>query len=124
MAALARPLLYANLAGIWAYIVLWQGAERFYIESFATWVISPIIYTRLCPMPYKEPLLRALTAEPALQDLLCAVPVGLFVVACAFGVLAYRRHSFPFAATACILMSSIFVTYHCVKHMGMTLVLY
>lgn len=124
MDILARPLLFANMVGIWIYIFLWQGAQRFYFESFGTWVISPVIYTRLCPMPYKHSLLRALNAEPVLCDLLCAVPVGMFVVACALGVVAYRRRSFPFALSACLVMSAIFMTYHSVKHMGMTLVLY
>src|SRR5436190_1390421 len=109
METLARPLLIANLAAIWIYIVLWQGAQRFWIESFATWIISPVIYARLCPMPYKQPLLKALTADHLLGNLMCAVPVGMFVIACLLGTLAYRRRSFPVALTACLLMSTIFI---------------
>lgn len=122
MDILARPLLFANMACIWIYIVLWQGANRFYVESFSTWVISPLIYTRLCPEAYKYSLLKALNTQPAVGYLMCAIPVGMFAVACALGVVAYRRRSFPFALSACLVMSTIFVTYHSVKHMGMTLV--
>jgi hypothetical protein len=121
MEAWARPLIYANMAGIWVYIVLWQGAQRFFIESFATWVISPIIYTRICPDSFRAPLIRALVQEPLLSDLLCAVPVVMFVASLGFGFFAFRRRSFPLAVVACFLMSTIFVVYHSLKHLGMRL---
>ncbi len=121
MAAFARPLILANLAAIWIYVVLWQGAQRFYVESFGTWVISPLIYARICPVPWKDGMVRALNSQPVLGYLMCAVPIAMALVACGLGVLAFRRRSFPVALVACLLMSSIFVVYHSVKHMGMTL---
>jgi hypothetical protein len=121
MEALARPLIYANLAGIWLYIVVWQGAERFFIESFSTWVISPVIYTRICPDAFRPSLLHALVHQPGLQDILCAVPVAMFLVASVLGVIAFRRRSFSVAVVACLMMSTIFVVYHSLKHMGMRL---
>lgn len=124
METLARPLIYANLAGIWAYIVLWQGAQRFFLESFGTWIISPVIYTRICPDFFRAPLTHALAQQPMLGHLLCIVPVAMFVVAVGFGFVAFRRRSFPVAVIACLLMSSIFVVYHSVKHLGIQVIYY
>lgn len=121
MDAFARPLILANLAGIFAYIVLWQGVHRFSIESFGTWIISPIIYLRLCPEALREGFLRALVAEPWLGHLLCVIPVAMGLTALGFGWVAFRRRSFPVALAACLIMSSIFVVYHCVKHLGIKL---
>ena len=121
MEAWARPLMYANMAGIWAYIVLWQGAQRFFIESSATWIISPIIYTRICPDPFRVPLIRALAREPMLSDLLCAIPVAMALISLGLGIVAFRRRSFPVAVLSCFLMSTIFVVYHSLKHLGMRL---
>lgn len=122
MEALARPLLFANMAGIWAYIVLWQGMHRFLIESHANWVISPLIYTRICPEFFRADLIRALARHRVLSDCLCAVPVVIFAVAITCGILAYRRRSFALAFTACTLMSLIFVVYHSVKHLGLQVI--
>ena len=119
MEALARPLIYVNLAGIWLYIVVWQGAERFFVESFGTWVISPVIYTRICPDAFRPSLLQALVRQPYLSDVLCAVPVAMAIIASVLGIVAYRRRSFSFAVVACLLMSTIFVVYHSLKHLGM-----
>lgn len=119
MEALARPLIFANLAAIWLYIVLWQGAQRFFFESFATWIISPVIYTRICPEPFRATLLRTLVQEPMVGHLLCAIPVAMFLVSLGMGIVAYRRRSFPVAVLACFLMSAIFVVYHSLKHLGM-----
>jgi len=121
MDALARPLIYANLAILWAYIVVWQGAHRFFIESFATWIISPVIYTRICPDAFRPSLLYALVHQPILQHVLCAVPVVMFVAASVLGYVAFRRRSFSHALVACLLMNVIFVVYHSVKHLGMRL---
>ena len=122
MEALARPLLFANMAGIWAYIVLWQGTQRFFIESHANWVISPLIYSRICPELFRADLIRALARHRILGDMFCAVPVVIVAVAVACGVLAYRRRSFPLACAACVLMSLVFVVYHSVKHLGLQLI--
>jgi hypothetical protein len=124
METLARPLLFVNLAGIWVYIVLWTGAHRFFLESFATWIISPVIYTRICPDFFRAQLIYALAHQPMWGHLLCAVPVAMFVAAVGFGILAYRRRSFPVALLACVLMSSIFVVYHSVKHLGIQVIYY
>jgi hypothetical protein len=124
MDTLARPLIFANLAGIFGYIVLWTGAERFLFESFGTWVMSPVIYTRVCPELFRAPLIHALAHQPILGHLLCAIPVVMFFVAVAYGIVAYKRRSLLVALLACVLMSSIFVVYHSVKHMGMQVVYY
>ena len=121
METLARPLIYVNLAAIWLYIVVWQGAERFFIESFGTWVISPVIYTRICPDAFRPSLLYALVHQPYLGDVLCAVPVAMAIVASVLGFIAFRRRSFSFAVVACLLMSTIFVVYHSLKHIGIHL---
>jgi hypothetical protein len=104
--------------------VLWQGAQRFFLESFGTWIISPIIYTRICPEFVRAPFIHALAREPILGHLLCAIPVAIFLMAAAFGFVAFRRRSFPVAVAACLLMSSIFVVYHSVKHLGIRLEYY
>jgi hypothetical protein len=121
MGVLARPLICANLAGIWFYIVVWQGAERFFFESFGTLIISPVIYTRICPEAFRPSLVRVLAREPYLQDMLCAIPVVMVGVACVLGIVAFRQRSFPVAVMACVLMSSVFVVYHSLKHMGIRL---
>jgi len=113
-----RLLLLANGLGLGIY-VLCQGIERFYWESFGTWVISPIIYIRLSPQPLKNWMIRAVNAEPMLGDFLCGVPVVMAILSLALGVLAYRRRSLPIALVSCGLMTTIFVVYHSVKHLGM-----
>ena len=37
--------------------IFWKGPERFYYESFGTWIVSPGIYVRLLPVPLNEWLL-------------------------------------------------------------------
>lgn len=112
-----RLLLLANTLGIAVYI-FWQGMERFWWESYGTWIISPVIYVRLTPQPYKYWLLDALNSGPLLSYFLCFVPVFMGVVALAFGAVGYRRRSLSFAIAACALATTVFVVYHSVKHMG------
>jgi hypothetical protein len=120
----ARPLLLANLVGIWAYVALWQGGQRFFYESCGTLIISPIIYTRICPAGCREPLIRAFAGSQILTWVVTAVPVAMILVALGFGFVAFRKKSFPTAVVACVLISSVFVVYHSVKHLGMVLELY
>ncbi len=115
---ISRLLLLANGLGLGIY-VLCQGIERFWWESFGTWVISPIIYIRLCPPPFQYWMVDAVNAQPLLGNLLCGVPVVMASTSLVLGVLAYRRRSLPFAVASCVLMTTIFVVYHSVKHMGM-----
>ena len=117
----AQLLLVANAFGIVTYI-FWQGLEKFYWESFGTWVISPIIYVRICPEPFKYWLLTGINSGP-LSQILCMIPVAMGFISLGLAALAIRKSSVPLALAACGLMSTIFIVYHSVKHMGMQLVL-
>lgn len=117
----ARLILLANAAAIAGY--MWcQGFERFWWESYGTWLLSPIIAIRLLPHPLNEWLLRAANFKPLLGDLLCVVPVVMFLASIWLGIRACRSRSMPAAVASCVLMSTIFVVYHSVKHMGIHLV--
>lgn len=114
----ARLLLIANALMIGIYIC-WQGIGKFFDESFFTWVISPVIYGRLCPLPLKPWYFGMATGYPLVADIiLCGIPVLMFVLALAFGFIAARKGSLRLAVVACLLMTTIFATYHSVKHMG------
>lgn len=115
----ARFLLLANTLGVAVYI-FWQGLEKFWWESFGTWIISPVIFVRICPEPFKYHLLALINSWSAIDFLICGVPVVMFVAAILIGAIAYRKNSLPMAMAACVLMSTIFVVYHSVKHLGIS----
>lgn len=119
----ARLLLLANLVAIGAY-VLWQGLYRFSVESFGTWMLSPLIVLRLSPPPMRYWFLRLNAELPIFSEIVCLVPVLIFTIAAVLGTWSGRRGSLPVAMVACTLMTSIFVVYHSVKHLGMRLVIY
>jgi len=118
----ARLLLLANALGMGVYI-LWQGVEKFCWEAFGTWIISPVIYVRICPMPFKYWLVSAVNDWAIVGFLLCLVPVAMAVVSLGLGARACWKGSLPVAIAACFLMTTIFIVYHSVKHLGIQFVL-
>lgn len=115
----AKLVLIATLAGVVLYVFI-QGAEKFYVESMGTLVLSPLIYIRLAPAPIHDWLLRA--SNPAVCLALCLVPVGMLLGAVGCGISAYRRNSLPLALAAFSTTAVIFGVYHAVKHLGFTVV--
>jgi len=117
----ARLLLLASALGMGVY-VLWQGVEKFCWEAFGTLIISPVIYVRICPQPFKYWLVSAVNDWPVVGFLLCLAPVAMTVLALGLAARACWKGSLPFAVTSCLLMLTIFAVYHSVKHMGIQLV--
>jgi hypothetical protein len=115
----ARFLLLANSLGVAIYI-LWQGVEKFWWESFGTWMISPLIYVRICPEAFKPSMLALANSGWVANAIFCGIPLVMFVVALIAGSVAFWNKSLRLAAIACFLMSSIFLVYHSIKHLGMT----
>lgn len=118
---IARPLLLANVLAVTAYIS-WQGAQRFWWEAFGTWMMSPVIYARLCPEPLKHWFMHTSYFWPSANFLLCMVPVAMLLLSLGLGILAWHRNSARTAVVSCLLMTTVFAFYHSVKHMGMQFV--
>ncbi len=119
----ARLLIIANVLALGVY-VFFQGFYRFYMESFGTWMLSPLILLRLSPTPMKQWFLHMNAKLPVFSDLICIVPIVMIVTALVLATWSSRKGSLPGAIVACTLLTTVFVVYHSVKHLGMSLVLY
>lgn len=112
------------LTGILVALYLaWIGPERFYLESFGTWIVSPAIYTRLLPSPWKGWLLRVLVGTPWTGVFLQAVPVLMLVGALAAAMISIAKDSVLLACAAMGLTGLVFGVYHFLQPLGITLYL-
>lgn len=116
----AVRIVALTLLGVFLYLI-WRGPERFCYESFGTLVISPEIYTRILPLPFKRWLLSALLKTPLLCYLLYAVPVFMLLGAIGAGIVSIRRNSALYAWASLVLVGIVFVVYHFLQPLGMTL---
>jgi len=102
--------------------LLWRGPERFYYESWATYVTSPLIYLRLTPEPLHHHLLYGLLHYKIITGIFYAVPALLLGFALATGIVGVRKDSLACAVACFALAATVFVTYHFLQPMGMTVV--
>jgi len=102
--------------------IFWRGPERFCVESFGTWLISPGIYVRLLPEPINHWLLVGLVKQSWIGALLCIAPIFLLVVAAMAGVRSLYKNSMPYALACLGLVSTVFSVYHYVQPLGISLI--
>lgn len=105
-----------------ALYVLWRGPERFCIESFGTWVISPGIYVRLLPEPVNQWLLLGLLKQSWIGIILYIVPVFLLITALMAGVWSVYKNSILGGIACSGLIATVFSVYHFVQPMGISLI--
>ena len=105
-----------------AVYLAWVGPERFYYEALGTWILSPLIYIRILPVPLSYWLLSALHHHHALSLVLYGAPVFLLVVALSAAIVSLHRRSLTSAFAALGLTALVFGTYHVLQPMGITLV--
>lgn len=105
-----------------ALYLIWVGPERFYIESFGTWIISPVIYPRLLPSPWKAMLIKVLVYAPWTSLILQAIPLLLLLGAATAAVVSILKDSLALACLAMGLTLLIFGVYHFLQPLGITLV--
>jgi len=101
--------------------VAWVGPERFYFESFGTLIVSPAIYPRLLPLPWKGWLLRVLVGAPWTGLFLQAVPVLMLLGAMAAAIVSIAKDSVLLAFAALGLTGIVFGVYHLLQPLGITL---
>jgi len=94
-----------------------QGWERFYYESWGTLILLPIICTRLAPPPLNEWVVWFCLHGG--DWVISAIPLFLFLGAAVASGFAFQRRSLPLALLASLLLGTLFVTYHLVKHLGL-----
>ncbi len=117
----ARKILALTGVSLALYL-LWVGPERFYYESFATWIVSPAIYPRLLPAPWNGWLIQTLLHVPGACLLLMAIPVLLLLGALVAGVFSIRRDSRLLAWLCLGGTGLVFGVYHWLQPLGITLV--
>ncbi len=104
-----------------AYVVI-IGPERFYYESWGTWILSPVIYTRISPSPLKEWLLYGYCTSKPLTLISIALPVILFSLSAVAAFIAIHANSLRFAFLALFLTSGLFGVYHFLQPLGITFI--
>ena len=110
------------LTGILVVLYLaWIGPERFYFESFGTWIVSPAIYPRLLPLPWRGWLLKILVGAPWSGLILQAVPVLMLLGALAAAMVSIAKDSAILACAALGLTGIVFGVYHFLQPFGITL---
>lgn len=112
MAALLLPVVY----------VLTVGPERFYYESWGTWILSPTIYTRVAPSPLKEWLLRGFVNGQLLTAIAIAIPVIMLFGSNVLAVIAIACNSLATACCSLGLMGTLLGVYHVLQPLGLTYV--
>jgi len=117
-----RWVLVFTLAGLGAYF-LWYGVERFYFESWGTWIFFPSICVRMLPMPFHGWLLRLLVLHPLAGYFLMGLPVLMLVVAFISGMMAASRNCLRLALLTMSLGATVFGVYHALQPFGMSYVL-
>ena len=118
---IAKLILVATAGAICLYIFL-RGVQEFYIEAFGTWLLSPLIYIRLSPAPLSDWLVRMCAHFRGFDLLLCSIPVLIFLASLTAGFFAHQKRSVALAVVSSLLMTTIFVVYHSVKHLGFSVV--
>jgi hypothetical protein len=104
--------------------ILWKGPERFYYESFGTWIVSPGIYVRLLPVPLNEWLLRALRHIPLLGSALHLVPLALLSLSFALSLYSIWNKTVVHAFISLGLVAAVFSAYHFLQPFGIELIRY
>lgn len=110
----AFPLVY----------VLLIGPERFWYESWGTWIVSPVIYARISPSPLNEWLIRGFVHGQPLTFLSYAAPIALLAVSGVLAVLSVVKNSLLSALCAVLLVTIVFGVYHFLQPLGMSFVSY
>lgn len=119
----ARSVMALTLSLLVLYL-FWVGPERFYIESFGTWIISPVIYPRLLPSPWRTQLIKVLVYAPWTSFILQSIPVLLLLGATTAAVVSIVKDSLILACLAMGLTGLVFGVYHCLQPLGISLVLF
>jgi len=99
---------------------LWVGWERFYYESWGTWVLSPVIYSRILPDPAGAWLAGVLLKYPHWGYLLCGAPLLLLGVAFAAAVVGFQKKSLLASSGCFCILLGILTIYHHLQPMGLT----
>lgn len=102
--------------------ILCVGPGVFWVESLGTLMLSPSVYVTLLPRWLAHPLAHSLYVFPALNLVICAIPLLMLAGATIFGALGFRRNSMTMALLACGLVATVFVVYHFVQPMGFRVV--
>jgi hypothetical protein len=100
---------------------LWIGPERFCYESFGTLIVSPAIYPRLLPIPWKGWLLNVLIGAPWTGLILQAIPVFMLLGAFGVAMVSLAKDSIILACAALGLTGLVFGVYHFLQPLGITL---
>jgi hypothetical protein len=100
--------------------VLRVGPERFYYESWGTWIISPVIYTRISPAPFKDWLRLEFVQGPFATIFVYAVPVALLFLAAVLALVSIGRNSLSIAFVSLGLVLTVFVVYHFLQPLGIS----
>ncbi len=104
--------------------VLWKGPERFYYESFGTWIVSPGIYVRLLPFPLNDWLLTGLRHVPLLASALHLAPLAMLTLSFALSLYAIWNKTVVHAWISLGLVAAVFSVYHFIQPLGITLIHY
>jgi hypothetical protein len=104
--------------------VFWQGPERFYYESFGTWIVSPGIYVRLLPFPLNEWLLIGMRHVPLLASVLHLAPLVMLALSFALALYSIWNKTVVHALISLALVAAVFSVYHCLQPLGITLIRY
>jgi len=104
--------------------VFWKGPERFYYESFGTWMISPVIYVRVLPFPLNEWLLAGIRHFPLLPTVLCMAPLAMLSLSFAFAIYSIWNKSLLHAFISLGLAAAVFSVYHFIQPFGITFIRY
>lgn len=115
----ARLIVFVTALFPIAYIIA-VGIQKFLIESFGTWLLSPVIYQRILPAPLGHSILYLVVKFPILCDGLCAIPVLLLGVAGLLSISALCDGSVLKAGIAFWLVSGVFIIYHHLQPFGMS----
>jgi hypothetical protein len=101
-----------------------QGPERFYYESFGTWIISPVIYVRLLPFPLNEWLLAGINHVPLLASALHLIPLAMLSLSFALAMYSIWNKTVVHALISLALAATVFSVYHLIQPLGITLIRY
>ena len=118
---IATPIRIVALTnGSVLLFILWIGPERFYYESFGTWILSPFIYTKFLPVPLDHWLILGLGRFPLLSHVLCAIPALMLFASVIAATISIRTRSQILAYTSSALITLVFGVYYYLQPLGMT----
>lgn len=100
--------------------VLLVGPERFYYESWGTWIVSPVIYTRISPAPLSDWLRFEFVHGPFATIFVYAVPVALLFLAAVLALVSIGRNSLSIAFVSLGLVLTVFAVYHFLQPLGIS----